>query len=294
MLLVALVVNDTQQPTGFRCRLCGHLAEPQSWGGAECPSCESVSVVTLPSPAELAIYYAAYVDRYTGGGRSGGANMRRYADRYAALVERFVEKRRALRILDVGTSNNPFPNLMSTRGHQVTVLDYVKPHGLANPIEFIAGHLGDAASFAQLAGRFDVVTCWAVMEHVPDPHRSAAQLAAATRPAGHVLISSPEHGTALTRHALGRSGWFFPPEHLHLISPVAMDRLFTAQGLIPLAWGRLELSWPRWTARYGIGAAEALAGLAVKALAPGRWCEARRTRRHRYQGIDWFAYRRSD
>lgn len=287
-----MVVNGTQQPASFCCRLCGHLAEPQPWGGAECPSCESVSVVALPSPAELAAYYAAYVDSYTGGGKSGGANMRRYADRYAALVERFVENRRALRILDVGTSNNPFPNLMSIRGHEVTVLDYAKPHGLADSVEFIAGHLGDPVSFAQLAGRYDVVTCWAVMEHVPDPHGSASQLASATRPGGHVLVSSPEHGTALTRHALGRSSWFFPPEHLHLVSPKAMDALFAAQGLMPIAWGRLELSWARWTARYGIGAVEALAGSAVKALAPARWHDARRTRRHRYKGIDWFAYRR--
>jgi SAM-dependent methyltransferase len=277
---------------GFHCRLCGHPAEPQPWGGAECPACGSVSVVAVPSPAELAAYYASYVDTYTGGGESGGANMRRYAERYAALVRRFVPTGRPLDLLDVGTSNNPFPNVMAALGHRVTVMDYVRPPELADEVAFIAGHLGDDASFAPLAGRFDAVTSWAVMEHVPDPHRSAAQLASAVRPGGHLVVSSPEHGTALTRHALGRSGWFFPPEHLHLISPVAMDRLFTAQGLLPLAWGRLELSLARWIARYGIGAAEALAGATVKAVAPARWNEARRTRRHRYKGIDWFAYRR--
>jgi SAM-dependent methyltransferase len=277
----------------FHCRLCGHVAEPQPWGGAECPACGSVSVTEIPTPEILAAYYAAYVDTYSGGGDSGGASMRRYAERYSALVRRFVPSGRPLKLLDVGTSNNPFPNVMAALGHHVTVLDYVRPHGLAGGVEFVAGHLGDAASFETLAGGFDVVTSWAVMEHVPDPHRSATQLASAVRPGGHLIVSSPEHGTALTRHSLGRSGWFFPPEHLHLISPRAMDSLFGAQGLEPLSWGRLELSLPRWIARYGIGAAEALAGAAVKALAPPRWHKARRTQRHRYKGVDLFAYRRS-
>jgi SAM-dependent methyltransferase len=253
-----------------------------------------VSVLEIPPPETLAAYYAAYVDTYSGGGDSGGANMRRYAQRYAALVQRFVPTARPLTLLDVGTSNNPFPNVMAALGHRVTVLDYVRPRDLSAEVEFVAGHLGDDTSFAPLAGRFDVVTSWAVMEHVPDPHRSAAQLASAVRPGGRLVVSSPEHGTVLTRHALGRSGWFFPPEHLHLISPPAMDTLFAAEGLVPLAWGRLELSWPRWIARYGIGAAEALAGAAVKALSPSRWHEARRSRRHRYKGIDWFAYRRPE
>lgn len=274
----------------FHCRLCGHAAVPQPWGGAECPACDSVSVIDLPTADALARYYAAYVDNYSGGGDSGGSNMLRYARYYARLVERYAPHAGPLEVLDVGTSNNPFPNVMIARGHRVTIVDYTRPKKLADAVRFIQGHLGDAATFAPLAGRFDVVTSWAVLEHVPYPAHAVAQLCDAAQPDGRVIVSSPEHGTLLTRYALGRSGWFFPPEHLHLISPRAMSALFAAQRRPLLGYGRVELSALRWLARYGIGAAEALAGAPVKFLAPARWNEARRNRVHYYKGIDWFAF----
>lgn len=276
--------------TDFRCRLCDYAAEPQPWGGAECPACGSVSVLQLPTADELARFYAAYVDTYSGGGDSGGTNMLRYARYYARLVSRHAPRSGPLELLDVGTSNNPFPNVMVERGHRVTIVDYTRPKILAGAVTFIEGHLGDPATFAPLAGRFDVVTSWAVLEHFPDPTFAVAQLCAAARPEGRVIVSSPEHGTLLTQLALGRSGWFFPPEHLHLISPRAMSLLFAAQQRPLLGWGRVELSPARWLARYGIGLAEALAGAPVKLLAPAAWRDARRSRKHRYKGIDWFAF----
>jgi hypothetical protein len=246
----------------------------------------------IPTPEVLAAYYAAYVDKYEGGGNSGGANMLRYAKVYQCLAQQhapFTGKLR--RTLDVGASNNPFPSLMCDTS-DVTMVDYVRPTQLDERVHFLPGHLGCPALFAGMAATFDLVTCWAVLEHVPDPQTAVHNLCIACSPDGTVIVSSPEIGTFLTAHSLGHSGWFFPPEHLHLISPTAMGLLFANEGFKLKAWGRLELSPLRYLARYGIGVAEMLAGGAIRLVSPKRWTEARLRRKHKFKGITWFAFNR--
>ncbi len=70
-----------------------------------------------------------------------------------------------------------------------------------------------------------------------------------------LLVSTPEIGTALTRYSLGRSPWFYPPEHLCLISPAAVRQLFEPLGCVLQTVSRLELNPLRYAARYGIGMA---------------------------------------
>lgn len=273
----------------FPCRLCGAAIQPQPWGGAECPHCGSVSVRDLPAPPVLEDYYARFVERYSGGGGSGGRNMLRYARRYLQLVARHAGQPGG-RLLDVGSSNNPIPGEAAAAGWRTTTIDFVPPRRPAADVQFIAGHLGDAVLFESLSRSFDAVTCWAVLEHVPDPQRAVENLCRVCKRGGLVLVSTPEIGTLLTDHSTGHSAWFFPPEHLHLISPRAMQRLFAPAGFTLRDWGRLELNWARYAARYGIGLAEAAAGAILESVAPMAWRRLRAERTHRFKGITWFAF----
>ncbi len=243
----------------------------------------------VPGAAELAEFYASYGERYSGGGSSGGANLARYARRYLAFVR---EHAQAGRLVDVGSSNSPFPDLAAAAGFDTTVMDFVRPAALSEGVRFVAGNINDDLVFAGGRHAFDVVTCWAVMEHLPDPRRSARVLAELCKPGGVLLLSTPEIGTALTRWSLGRSPWFYPPEHLCLVSPQALRTVFNGLDCDLLQQSRLELTRIRYMARYGIGVAEAMAGWPVWRLMPRLWQGLRDGRRHAFQGISCLVFRK--
>lgn len=273
----------------FGCSMCGEVLVAKRWGGAECGYCRSVSTHILPTREEIARFYQSYSEVYSGGGSSGGQNLKRYADRYLQIVRQHVGARK---LIDVGSSTNPFPNVAAGAGFDVTVMDYVRPSGLSPSIRFLQGSINDAQLPPQLEGGFDVVTAWAVIEHLPAPKFSARVLSRICRRGGKLFLSTPEIGTFLTNHSIGRSPWFYPPEHLCLQSPRAIAQAFDVQGCTLLKWGRLELTPLRYVARYGIGVAEALVGLPVKLFLPTAWQTLRDSRLHLFKGITYFVLER--
>jgi SAM-dependent methyltransferase len=244
----------------------------------------------LPSAEEISAFYATYNQQYTGGGASAGRNLRRYAARYLQIVQ---QHRQGGRLIDIGSSNNPFPNHASEAGFEVTMVDFVRPPALNPKVRYIEGNMNDESALAAGSAAFDVVTSWAVMEHVPDPHRSAASLAALCKQGGVIIVSTPEAGTRLTQWAIGRSPWFYPPEHLNLISPKAFELLFTPLGCRLLHWGRLELSVPRYLFRYGVGFIGAALGCAARALVPAWWQTQRDARKQAFQGVTYFVFEKT-
>lgn len=246
---------------------------------------------TLPSNNEIACFYATYNDGYTGGGASGGKNLERYGRRYLALVQEHAAK--SGRLIDVGSSNNPFPNLAATSGFETTVMDFVWPRALSREVRLAANNINEPESVEVGRNSFDVVTCWAVLEHLPDPQLSASVLAGLCRPGGTLLLSTPEIGTALTRYSIGRSPWFYPPEHLCLLSPAAVTKMFEPLGCVMQTMGRLELNPLRYAARYGVGLAKAALGLPLKVLGPRLWRRLRDSRLHAFQGISFLVLKKA-
>jgi hypothetical protein len=269
-------------------RICGGTAIADARDALECRECGSVMVRIVPSAEELTAFYATYNDTYSGGGGSGGRNQIRYAEAYLGLVRRFTT---GGSILDVGCANNPFVNLAAQRGFRVAAADFTRPPHLSADVTFRFGHLNDRGWVAE-ADAYDTVTAWAVIEHARDPALACEVLAALTKPGGHVFMTTPEVGTVLTRWAAGGTPWFYPPEHLHLLSPRAIERLAGRHGLELVRWGHFELSPLRWLARYGIGGLEALSGAVRRSLTPARWLGYRRTRRQRFVGIAYYVLRK--
>lgn len=273
-------------PETNTCRICGDVITARGWDGGECPGCGSVSVITLPTEEQLHTYYQTEFNKhYTGGGESGGSNLMRYAKRYLQIVQRHVQ---AGRLIDVGSSKSPFPNLAAEAGFDVTVMDYTRPDGLDSRIQFSEGNLNTEQILCDHKEAYDVVTSWAVLEHVRQPDMAARILAGMCRPGGMIFLSTPEIGTFITQNALGRSGWFKPPMHLHLISPAGIKLLFEPLQCRLLYWGRLELNWLRFTARYGLGLAEAIAGRPIKLCGRLTWQKYRDTRKQRFRGIAYY------
>lgn len=272
-----------------RCGACGGRTTREPWGAHVCSECHSIFSSTLPDPTDLQRYYAEFNVTYHGGGRASGANDRqkRYALEYLLLVKRYC---RTGSLLDVGSSTNPFPNYATRDGFKVTVLDYVRPSGLLPNIEFIEG---TAVQNAKLNGRFNVVTAFAVLEHFLDISGSIKALASYAARGGVIFITTPLVGDILERNAPGRTSWFYPPEHLHLVSPTGMKRFFESCGCVLLHQSRFELNPLRWSARYGVAAAESFAGAMIRLASPKVWSRLRDCRRAIGQQIGLWVFKKN-
>ena len=113
----------------------------------------------------------------------------RYVERAGSLAE--------LAILDVGCGGGLLAEAMARQGGRVIGLDLAaelvevaRLHALETGVsvdyrvESAEQHARDAA------GRYDVVTCMEMLEHVPDPQAVVAALAILVRPGGHVFVST--------------------------------------------------------------------------------------------------------
>lgn len=274
------------------CRICGAESVPQPWKGSVCIDCGSISVTDLPSAEVLERYYLKFNENYHGGGRPKGAKARqlKYAHTYLRPI---LALNSGTRLLDIGSSTNPFPNVASANGFDVTVLDYIKPDGLDNRVKFIKGSIEDAHLVRSIKpGNFDVVTAFQVIEHCRNPRLMVEHIVALCREGGFIIIATPLVHSFSERHALGKSAWFYPPEHIHLISIDGMKRLFQAMDCKLVSAFRYELNLLRWILRYSLAYYEGLRGLAVKIVMPTWWSHARAFKTSKVQELIYYIFKK--
>lgn len=101
---------------------------------------------------------------------------------------------------------------------------------------------------------FDVVTLWDVLEHVPEPRETLAEIHRVLKPGGHLLVTYPDRGTWLAR-LLGRKWPFLLSVHLTYYTRATIKRQLEQAGFVvdfrrPY-WQGLKLSYVlRRAARY--------------------------------------------
>ena len=100
-------------------------------------------------------------------------------------------------ILDIGCGGGILSESMAQRGAEVTGIDLSdKALAVARLHLLESGNRVDYQKIAaeelagQAAGRFDIVTCMEMLEHVPNPASIIAACAALVKPGGHVFFST--------------------------------------------------------------------------------------------------------
>jgi 2-polyprenyl-6-hydroxyphenyl methylase/3-demethylubiquinone-9 3-methyltransferase len=112
-----------------------------------------------------------------------------YIDRAAGLEGKAV--------LDVGCGGGILAESMAARGARVTGIDLgeqplkvAQLHLLESGLD-VHYRLIPAESLAQeMPGRFEVITCMEMLEHVPDPAATVAACAQLIRPGGHLFFAT--------------------------------------------------------------------------------------------------------
>ncbi len=275
------------------CRICGSETAEQPWGGSICIDCGSISVTNLPSNEELERYYLNFNENYHGGGRVKGAKDRQIRYAYAYLKP-LLSLNGGKRLLDIGSSTNPFPNIGVEHGYDMTILDYTKPEKIDSRVRFVQGRIDDSRIFEKLGKqRFDIVSAFQVIEHCSDPFLMAENMSRLCVNEGYVVLATPLVGSFSERYAPGKTPWFYPPEHIHLLSTKGTISLFRSVGCEIVSAKRYELNFFRWTLRYGLAYYEGFRGALLKAISHSSWVHSRTHKTSKVQEYIYYIFKKS-
>lgn len=235
------------------CGVCGSSRRSPCFEEApfrvvRCSDCGLVYVTPRLRPEVLPEVYAG--DYW----RSDSPKQRGYADYVAdaPLYLRTFEKRWRLvrrfaprpgRALDVGCAAGYWLRVLAERGWEVAG---VEPSAeIAAHARHALGpsrvHAGDLASARFEAGRFDLVTLWDVVEHVPDPVALLREAARVLAPEGVLVLETQNVESRFARLLGPRWQHYKHLEHLYHFGPGSLSALLARSGLEPV----------HRTARYG-------------------------------------------
>ena len=228
---------DGRQTPEACCRVCGS-AEVALWLRKQgfpiyrCRACENAFVPDAAVPADLE---SLYTPSYFEGGDSAGYPT--YPQDAAVLQRNFARRlawleslRRPGRLLDVGAAYGFCLKVARERGWAAMGVEIAAE--CAAVAERLAGVTVVVGDFSRvdLAGPFDVITMFDVLEHFRDPGASVARARDLLGPGGRLLVETGDLASPWAR-LLGRS-WYFldPPQHLSYFTASGLARFVEGHG----------------------------------------------------------------
>lgn len=230
------------------CPLCG-TGEFTSWVAAldrlqvtatafqlvRCASCSLVYQNPRVGLASIGKYYAG--EYYT-----SRAGRRQDQAREQVRVQREIRKRQIVEglgcapgtVLDVGCANGDFLAEMQQSGWRVAGVEFsaeAARYGREHfGIPVVAGDLEDRPDDGT---RFDLITMWGVLPHLPRPLQAIRAAARLLTDRGRLVICCANIESLAFRFSRGAWGHLDQPRHFCMYSPMTVRRLLTAGGLVP-------------------------------------------------------------
>jgi SAM-dependent methyltransferase len=224
------------------------------WQLVECDGCGVISMMPMPTDAQLEAYYAAYSqDGKVDLSRKRGSRfpgLRKLFHRLSGDVDPrdFVEVPAGARVLDYGCGLAGYLCDFHDRGVAISgaeiagyVVDACRSNG------FDVRKVDDFSHIPFADGEFDVVYLMQVFEHLRDPHEFMKELARILKRGGMLYLAVP-NSASIWRRIFGAdwvSGWF-APFHLFHYNRAALVKLAVQHGFDMVAsWSSTPESWFR-------------------------------------------------
>jgi 2-polyprenyl-3-methyl-5-hydroxy-6-metoxy-1,4-benzoquinol methylase len=228
--------------TPIHCHLCGadeaapFLArggDPLTGGTADllrCRRCGLVFAARLPAVETLAQQYdESYYSEVLGSTLTEGnsASVARYFDR---LLKEIEVHQPPARLLDLGCATGDFLAAAEKRGWVgagLEVSPYAAEQARRRGLKVLTGSLETVGGALD---RYELVTLWEVIEHLPDPLGELRRIRPLLAPGGLLAVSTPNVYGISTRLFGRRSVTFKPGEHLFYFSRETLRQLLNAAG----------------------------------------------------------------
>jgi SAM-dependent methyltransferase len=191
--------------------------------------CEKCSLVRVdPRPVEADIHRYYHDDFYRGqeGPEEALAFMEPRSRAMASHVNRYPRGR----LLDIGCFRGEFmEHMRAEHGWEVAGVEFSERPPNYYGLGIFYGDIADAPYPDE---SFDVVTLWAVLEHVYDPSRMLAQAHRFLKPRGVVIILVPNFNSIQARFMRQDD----VPRHLTMFTRGTLGRMLRNNGLEPIDW----------------------------------------------------------
>jgi SAM-dependent methyltransferase len=192
---------------------------------------ECTLVYSDPQPFD--VVRARYLEEY-----DLAAHFDRSGERKKVLFEQRLKQigppggRRGL-LCDVGCAGGQFLTAAQEAGWETSGIELNPPAAARARSTGAKIYEGDLESLEDLPwGRFDVVTCWDVLEHTPSPRAFARNLSRLLAPGG-LLALTTLNWSSLVRRIVGMRWSMIADEHFTYWTPEALRRLFGRENLVP-------------------------------------------------------------
>jgi len=164
------------------------------------------------------------------------AGRTRTARSHLSIVTEYLRRGR---ILDVGCASGLFLRLAADGGLDVAGVE--TSHTLCSQArDRLAGRAElhcTSLENAQLSGRYDALTLWDVLEHVPTPISFLRRCQGLVRPEGYVFLNVPDLDS-LEAVCFGRRWPLLLPEHLNYFNRRSLRQALERAGLKVVRFGR--------------------------------------------------------
>ncbi len=159
------------------------------------------------------------------------------------ILARWLERRSASRILDLGCSDGSFAQRLRDQGHHVTGVDLAAHDGVEDRVdEFVHGRPGRTGCRPSSTGPYDVVLAADVLEHLRTPDVAAREICTVCwHRAPRCIVSVPNfgHWYPRLRVALGRFDYdrrgILDTGHVRFFTRRSIERLVARQRLLDRA-----------------------------------------------------------
>jgi SAM-dependent methyltransferase len=203
---------DNARPL-FRLRDYRLQIDDVEWTAMRCRRCGLGYLSPRPAPDEIERYYPA---RYFSGRERQTARYERQATYLPPHPGR---------LLDIGTAEGDFLLVARELGWEAEGTEGAAE--ARNPHDLRIHRTWFPDDGVLPTRSYDVVTAWAVFEHLFDPKRAFARAASLLRPGGTLVIQVPNLRSIHTRWALLED----VPRHLYFFSPPVLRRYGVDAGL---------------------------------------------------------------
>ena len=196
-----------------------------------CNACGLRFLWPQPQASELEALYGDSYFANTDSGERGYSDYLAQAENHRRLfrdrLTRLPPLGAAARLLDFGAAAGFFIEQASQNGWHaegVEINDRMVRYGR----EVLGCKISNTDLPRLLANgvRFDIVTMWEVIEHLPDPRETLQDIHELLNPGGYIALTTPDSGSLIAK-VLGRRwlGWQKVPEHLFFFDARNLKRL---------------------------------------------------------------------
>jgi 2-polyprenyl-3-methyl-5-hydroxy-6-metoxy-1,4-benzoquinol methylase len=193
-----------QDAGAWRCTSFGHRHHPPIYG---CDDCGLLFQWPMPEAEDLEAAYAGVVDPL-------------YMSERENRILTFRNVIRALgpaagrRLLDVGAYCGYFLEVARERGFRVEGLELSRWAATHARAQGFTVHSEPLELLANTAERYEVLTLWDVVEHLPDPREELAAARMLLLPGGRLYLSTIDTGSLVARMLGARWPWLM---EMHLV-----------------------------------------------------------------------------